>query len=157
MAHQTEEWRDIPGYRAYQVSSLGRVRSLPRVLSDGRRAGGVILKPSIDAKGYHRVSLRSNGRSKTIRVHVLVAEAFLGPRPEGMQILHRNDDHSRNDRRSLKYGTDIENKQERRKREEKEKKRNRKRSSKNKQEHRRQVQLVVSAELTPESGSEAAA
>lgn len=119
---EAEEWRDIPGWLAYQVSSHGRVRSVPRALPDGRRSGGRILAQSADRKGYALVSLSGDGRSRTVRVHVLVAEAFLGPRPAGMQILHRNDDHSRNDVGSLRYGTDEENKAERGKRSRREKK-----------------------------------
>lgn len=77
-----EEWRPVAGYNGwYEVSSLGRVRS---------RAKGTtvrILKPGIASHGYPTVSL---GRGNTRTVHSLVAAAFLGPRPVGADICHRN-------------------------------------------------------------------
>lgn len=108
-----EKWKPVIGWPGYDVSSIGRVRSVPRILGDGRPAGGVMLRQRRDGKGYALVDLRSGSRKRTVRVHVLVAEAFIGPRPAGMQILHRKDDHSRNDVRSLRYGSGAENMQER--------------------------------------------
>lgn len=131
-----EEWRPVQGW-PYDVSSLGRVRSIRRVLSDGRTAGAKLLAQPPDAKGYRRVTLRAAGRSRTVRVHVLVAEAFIGPRPKGLQVLHRNDDHSRNDVKSLRYGTDEENKRERMRREMKEKREARKERGRKEGEGRR--------------------
>lgn len=78
-----EEWRPIEGYEGrYEVSDLGRVRSLPRTehSADGRRiVKGGILRPNQNRDGYLQVGLRKNGRSgKTWRapVHRLVAVAF---------------------------------------------------------------------------------
>lgn len=115
-----EEWRDIGGWPGYQVSSLGRVRSVNRTLPDGRAAGGVLLAKSPDSRGYNRVTLRKDGKSSTKRVHVLVAGAFLGDRPQGKQILHKDDDHSRDDAGSLSYGTAKRNVWERTRRERRE-------------------------------------
>lgn len=141
-----EEWRPVTGWPGYDVSSHGRVRSVPRILPDGRRSGGVILRQVPDAKGYMRVMLRDGARSRTVRVHVLVAEAFLGPRPAGMQVLHRDDRHDRNDVGSLRYGTEQENKRERSRRERREK-------GIGKKNKRGQVTTAGSAAVTPGSRS----
>lgn len=117
MAGPEETWLPVPGWPGYEVSDLGRVRSVDRVLSDGRTAGGVLLAKSPDSRGYMRVTLRKDGKSSTRRVCVLVAEAFLGRRPPGKQILHKDDDHSRDDVGSLSYGTAKRNVWERTRRE----------------------------------------
>lgn len=74
-----EIWRDIKDYEGlYQVSNLGRVRSLDHyVKSKGgkRLVKGKILKPDLD-KGYLRVILYKDGKGKHIMVHRLVAETF---------------------------------------------------------------------------------
>jgi len=70
---ETEEWKDIEGYEGlYQVSDLGRVRSLPRNTTSGK-----ILKPGTDRKGYLYVILSKNGKAKSHTVHRLVALAFI--------------------------------------------------------------------------------
>ena len=120
MTAREEEWRPVPCWPGYDVSGSGRVRSVPRILGDGRTAGGVLLRQTRDRKGYARVRLRSGGRTRTVRVHDLVAAAFLGPRPAGMQVLHRNDDHGRNGVADLRYGTPEANVAERVKRERRE-------------------------------------
>jgi hypothetical protein len=79
-----ERWRKIRRAPGYKVSSLGRVRSVPRVLPDGRGHGGQILAPYADADGYLCVTLSG----ETVKVHHLVLEAFHGPRPYGMEGCH---------------------------------------------------------------------
>ena len=66
-----EVWKDITGYEGlYQVSNLGRVRSLIR---------NKVLKPAnhVTINGYQKVSLYKNNKLKTMQVHRLVAEAFI--------------------------------------------------------------------------------
>lgn len=140
-----EEWRPVTAWPAYDVSRLGRVRSVTRILGDGRRAGGKVLSQSRDSKGYWRVTLRNGPLRRTVRVHVLVAEAFIQPRPAGMQVLHKEDDHDRNDSGSLRYGTEKQNKTERMRRERRERKEGRNRKVKG-----GQVRTVESA--VPDSG-----
>jgi hypothetical protein len=83
-----EEWRPVVGYeRDYEVSSQGRVRRL----SGGQGAtAGRLHKLTPNAGGYPHVTLWAGGRSKTHRVHRLVARAFLGEPPEGYAVNHRN-------------------------------------------------------------------
>jgi hypothetical protein len=71
---KTEIWKDVVGYKGlYQVSNLGRIKSLPR---NGTVKTDVYLKARDNGKGYMQVSLR-NGTPKTKYVHIIVAESFL--------------------------------------------------------------------------------
>jgi hypothetical protein len=83
-----EEWCPVVGYEGwYEVSSFGRVRRV-RGRSHGTRPG-YLLKPSHHRSPYLSVSLSREGRTQTIRVHRLVAEAFLGS-PAGRQVNHKS-------------------------------------------------------------------
>lgn len=78
-----EEWKDIPGYEGfYQVSNLGRVKSLPR--KGSRRLN--ILKPKVQC-GRFKLHIYKDGIRKGIYVHQLVAMAFLGHRPCGYKAV----------------------------------------------------------------------
>ena len=109
-----EQWRDIPGYEGrYQVSDLGRVRSLDhrvRLVVKGvettRLSPGRILKPGPARSGHLTVAL---GRGNSKQVHALVLLAFVGPYPEGMEVLHGDDDPTNNRLNNLRYGTRSEN------------------------------------------------
>lgn len=81
-----EEWRPCPDYEGtYEVSNLGSVRrSAP-----GRGTQvGKIRKQSVSSGGYQSVGLSFGGVQKTFNVHGLVARAFLGPCPEGLEANH---------------------------------------------------------------------
>jgi hypothetical protein len=83
----TEIWKDIPEYEGtYQVSDIGNVKSLGReVLRNGNTMiiKEKILKPSPNNQGYLLVGLCSNSLKKNMKVHVLVAMAFLNHKPDG--------------------------------------------------------------------------
>ncbi|HEV2376219.1 MAG TPA: HNH endonuclease [Streptosporangiaceae bacterium] len=104
-----ERWRKVRRAAGYKVSSEGRVRSVDRVLADGRRAGGKVLKPALTHNGYLKVVLRQNGRSVNMPVHQLVVEAFHGPIPEGMEVRHLNGNRRDNRVENLRAGTKAEN------------------------------------------------
>lgn len=95
-----ESWRAIPGFPGYEVSDLGRVRSVrgkcPRILRQ-RRAGN----------GYMNIAIRdAAGRNRCWAIHVLVLTVFVGPRPEGMQACHFPDrDHANNALPNLRWDT----------------------------------------------------
>lgn len=76
-----EEWRDIPGYEGlYQVSNLGRVKSLPREIWNGKTfftSKEKILKPNVLAKGYLQVELKKDKKRYPSQVHRLVALTFV--------------------------------------------------------------------------------
>ena len=73
---------------------------------------GKQLKLHKDAGGYLRVGLCKNGKKKTFRVHNLVLEAFVGPKPEGMETRHLDGNRKNNHISNLKYGTPSENTQD---------------------------------------------
>jgi len=107
----TEEWRPVVGYEGqYEVSNLGRVRSLDRVVEyrggTPRKVRGRVIRCAPGENGYPRVSL--SGRKFRL-VHVLVAEAFLGPKPTGQQVRHLNGNRSDPRLCNLAYGTQSEN------------------------------------------------
>lgn len=103
-----ENWQDIPGYEGlYEVSSLGRVRSLDRPQKNGQVRKGRVLKGHVYGP-YRRYSLR-NGKICTVNGHRLVLEAFRGPCPEGMECRHLNGDPLDNRLDNLAWGTREEN------------------------------------------------
>jgi hypothetical protein len=105
-----ETWRPIAGWDdSYQVSDLGRVRSIPRLNNYGRRLRGRLLKPGTRADGHLVVILCVNRVKTTRQVHQLVLEAFAGPRPAGLEGLHDNGNPADNARTNLRYGTHAEN------------------------------------------------
>jgi hypothetical protein len=73
-----ENWKDVQGYEGlYQVSNLGRVKSLSHVNYLGRLRQECILGNRLSDRGYHTAVLYNNGKSKSFRVHRLVANAFI--------------------------------------------------------------------------------
>ena len=90
-----EIWKDIKGYKGkYQVSNLGRIKSLTRYIFDPIRGWKFhkerILKQAISANGYYMVGL-SNGRERVhVSVHRLIGFAFI-PNPENKPCInHKN-------------------------------------------------------------------
>lgn len=86
----------------YEVSNLGRVRSLKfnRVR---------VLRPCVNAAGYHNHTLFNSGRPVFTYAHTLVMDAFVGPRRDGLIIRHWDDDKSNNVLSNLLYGTYVDN------------------------------------------------
>ena len=77
-----EIWRNIKGFNGYQVSNIGRVRSIDRIVKVGKqtkRVDVIILKLANDKDGYKIVSFKKGcgGKSYRKRVHRLVADAFI--------------------------------------------------------------------------------
>ena len=95
---QHEIWKDIFGYDGmYQVSNLGRVRSL--------KFGKVrVLRPGTNSAGYLIVILCKDGNRKYFLVHRLVAQAFIPNDDESKtQINHRNEDKAENKVSNLEW------------------------------------------------------
>jgi hypothetical protein len=105
-----EEWRDIEGFEGYyQVSNLGRVRSLDRVKCDGIRMKGRIMKTHFDACGYEMVQLRRDGKYKHPSIHRLVAIAFI-PNPDNLpQVNHIDEIRNHNTVDNLEWCTVLYN------------------------------------------------
>lgn len=98
----TEQWRDVVGFEAdYEVSTFGSVR---------RKGTGHILRPWFAAKRYHYVHLCAGGRKKKVGVHVLVAEAFCGPKPSPVHEVAHWDGVATNNRvENIRWATHGEN------------------------------------------------
>lgn len=90
-----EIWKEIKGYEElYQVSNLGRVKSLDRVISN-RNYKGKLLKSSKTKGGYLQVSLWKENKLKRCYIHRLVAEAFL-PNPLNLPCVNHKDENKTN-------------------------------------------------------------
>lgn len=123
-----EEWRDIPSCPGYQVSNLGRVRGKLRIINNNGRLfykKPALCKPQVEKDGYVFVRINpqgkfaikdKEGKAKTRKyyVHILVAEAFIGPIPfKGAQVDHIDRNRSNNRYDNLRYVTRLENAQNR--------------------------------------------
>lgn len=107
-----EEWRDVPGYEGlYQVSDAGRVRRIDSIAGSvkPRPRKGRLLALVIARTGYPVVSMCRNNKRVQRLVHGLVALAFLGPRPSGLCINHKNGIKTDNRVENLEYCTPREN------------------------------------------------
>lgn len=109
-----ENWRDIPKFEGYyQVSDLGNVRGCDRFVAHPK--GGKlflksrVLKSSLNSNGYPFVALSLLGKSKSIPIHKLVALTFLGGRPEGFDINHKDGNKLNSSVDNLEYCTRLEN------------------------------------------------
>jgi hypothetical protein len=112
---KTEEWRPVLGYEGfYEVSSHGQVRSLDRIVPHSKfgkwRRKGALMKQVPNTRGYLAVQLCREGRVKRIRVNVLVAEAFLGCKPEWAdQVNHKNKIKTDNNVGNLEWSNSLHN------------------------------------------------
>lgn len=123
MKRLKEEWRDILGYEGlYQVSNLGNVRSLDRIITQNntqwgksmeRRIKGQLLTPTDNGHGYKIVGLRRSYNGRYIRknhyVHRLVAEAFISKINADMVINHLDYDTANNSASNLEVVSQEDN------------------------------------------------
>jgi len=100
-----EKWASVcDGW--YEVSDLGNVRRL----KPGRSTFvGRPVMPLMSAGGYAQVCLRSDSETKRWYLHHLVISAFVGERPEGMVINHKDGNKTNNKLENLEYVTYAEN------------------------------------------------
>ncbi len=114
-----EEWRDVVGYEGlYQVSNLGRVKSLDRIVKCPNRWGG-IHQLKVSARfmklvkqprcGHFTLVLCRGGCIRGASVHKLVMGAFIGPCPEGMEVCHNDGNPGNNHLANLRYDTHRNN------------------------------------------------
>lgn len=99
-----EIWKPVVGFEGlYEVSNQGRVKSIPR-----KRCKGNVLKPHI-VKGYEYVHLSKDGKAKYLKVHRLVADAFL-PEIQGKSYVNHIDGNKTNNSvKNLEWCTASEN------------------------------------------------
>ena len=114
-----EKWRSVTGFEGrYSVSNLGRVRSEERRVTNStsggtRRVRERILRTHAATGGYLHVWLCTAGQKASVfKVATLVARAFLGARPEGLDVCHINGVNTDNRVENLRYGTRVQNMQD---------------------------------------------
>jgi hypothetical protein len=116
-----ETWRPVVGFEGrYEVSDLGRVRSLDRTraiptrLRSGetrtliRHLKGRVLRPGRASHGYYTVNLDQEARC----LHELVLLAFRGPKAPGQLARHLDGDKANNRLGNLVWGSPLENVQD---------------------------------------------
>lgn len=113
-----EVWKKIPDYLGYEVSNYGNIRSYWSIVSgESRGVWGINfnkkpkpMKLITNEKGYYRTRIRRNdGKKHSLYVHSVVLIVFVGKRPENMQAMHLNGNNQNNYVKNLKWGTMIEN------------------------------------------------
>ena len=104
-----ERWLPIPDYPGYEVSSLGRVRSVDRI-SFGRRYRGKVIALHVGNEyGHLKAMIRRNGRPAIVWVHIAVCAAFHGPCPVGHEVGHRDGVPAHNFEGNLRWVTPAGN------------------------------------------------
>lgn len=108
MTDDPEIWKPVSGYEGiYEISSLGRFAAI--------RNGERFLRKINKATSYRSVSLKKreqDERQKVGYIHVMVAKAFLGDRPSGHVVRHKDGNKYNNSVHNLCYGTPFENKED---------------------------------------------
>jgi hypothetical protein len=109
MVNRHERWLPVVGWEGlYEVSDQGRVRSLPRATKTGMR-GGRILTPGRAADGRTVIGLCRDGRQVSRHISVLVAAAFIGPRPPGLMVCHGSRGNGYDGLANIRYDTQASN------------------------------------------------
>lgn len=103
----TEIWKPVPSWPGYSASSLGRIRrDVPR----GKFKNPRIMRGSYYTEGYVAFQTTVEGRRVTVGYHVMVCEAFHGPKPEWATLVrHLDDDGLNNVPDNLAWGTGAMN------------------------------------------------
>ena len=109
-----EEWKDIQGYEGlYQVSNLGNVKNLERIvkckLQKTKTIKEHLLKKSVNKFGYEYVCLSNDSITRKIKVHRLVAQAFIPNPLNKPQVNHINGIKTDNKVENLEWCNNQEN------------------------------------------------
>ena len=123
MTSEIEEWRPVVAYEGrYEVSSLGRLRSVDRieVLANSRwgkpvsrpKKGHVLALNKSRNHGYLSITLHNGEKPKEWLVHRLVCEAFHGPRPPLQDVAHLNGDGRDNRASHVRWASRKHNQQD---------------------------------------------
>ena len=108
-----EIFKDIKGYEGlYQVSNLGRVKSLARdtkLKQYTKHTDAFIMRQDLNKRGYLYIRLTKDGKSKAFRVHRLVAEAFIDNPSNLPQVNHIDFNRTNNNVNNLEWVTPQDN------------------------------------------------
>jgi hypothetical protein len=109
-----EIWKPVSGYVGlYEVSNFGTVRSLDRIIPDKRHGTrklvGRVLSQTTDNQRRCYVAISRDSNRNKRRVHLIVAETFLGPRLQGLEVCHEDGNPANNHASNLRYGTHKSN------------------------------------------------
>jgi len=103
-------WKTINGFNNYQINDNGLVKSKQRkvIRFNGKifhykTVNERILKPALNGNNYEFVTLRNNNRHYNKRIHQLVAEHFIGIKPKGLIIHHKDNNKLNNHYENLEY------------------------------------------------------
>jgi hypothetical protein len=104
-----EVWKPVPGYESlYLVSNMGRIKSLPRLVSQKYRphmTRETVLRPQTRRHGYLSVWLYRDGTKRQESVHRIVAEVFCEKLPGRNEVNHINEDKQDNRAENLEWCT----------------------------------------------------
>lgn len=113
MTYPKKEWKAIAGtHGRYEVSNYGEVRSwVLRGSNNWKRLSEPRTLTPVLRMRYPSVRIPIGGKPKSVRIHTLVMEAFVGPRPEGMEVAHLDGCRDNNRIDNLRWCTHKENMQ----------------------------------------------
>lgn len=111
MKNQKEVWLPVKGYEGiYEVSNFGKVKRVSRFRGVNKAyLNGYCLKPKDNGKGYYRIKLTVNNKSRRVMLHRIIAEAFI-PNPENKPVVNHIDLNKKNNRiENLEWCTQKDN------------------------------------------------
>ena len=97
-----KEWRPVPGFDLYVCNKMGDIKN---------KKTGHVLSKSLNRSGYAKVQLYNNRVKKSLAVHTIIANVFLGERLPGNQVNHKDGDKTNAQLSNLEYVTPAENMQ----------------------------------------------
>jgi hypothetical protein len=107
---ENEIWKDIEGFEGiYQVSNMGRVRSLDREDAQGHRIKGTVLVGGSSGRGYRKIALCRDGDIEYKLIHRLVATAFLDNPDNFPQVNHKDENKTNNVLSNLEWCSALYN------------------------------------------------
>jgi hypothetical protein len=105
-----EVWKQISGYEGmYEISDIGRARSVDRIGPDGKNYKGKPLTPALNRTGYYFVRLRKDGHTKSFKIHRLVAMNFIPNENDKSEVNHIDGNKTNNVVGNLEWVSRSEN------------------------------------------------
>lgn len=108
-----EVWKDIPNWKNYQASNLGRIKSKERytIIAHGAKRHELekIMSSHDDKDGYQTLMLSQNGKRKMLKVHRLVTQTFISNPENKPEVNHKDGNKANNCITNLEWNTTLEN------------------------------------------------